>query len=311
MSRMMIETDRLSVGYYHNNIEDIEHNSHMFMEDLYQHIVPVYGNYYDNIKCYLEPSNSGFEEQLGKILPAFNRGYREDFKEIILSSIRYVAARLVQQGFLVFEFVKTKDFAGNEHFKLEDVYGLDVTVKKDNIEQVIPDDALQIHNVTNPIVIPRSKCYIIEFPDALGGKNKFIQFMKEFKTLGEQSPMMCFFSNPLSGKPGYNVIEHQRLHELELWKKSKRYNWHHRGIHDKELSPYYNTYRRLLFSRTQIILRDYVVKELKALLSNIGLKLGHNLELRVEGLTSLSTTDKKIKDWETGNISPNFIDEIT
>ncbi|MBU6158732.1 MAG: hypothetical protein KGP35_06835 [Bacteroidetes bacterium] len=307
---MISETDKISIRYYTNTYDTPEHYSHMFIEDFGRNVVPIYGSKSELITCKLDPDNKEIIKSLYEILPSYRQHFRTSFNEIILETIEYIAQHIVNRGFLVLELVKYKDVSEREFYKLETVYGKDIKIKREIITQIIPDDVAQELG-KNKIEIPLEKCFVIEFPKSLGGKVKYLQFLKEFRELAMQSPMMNFLINPLQGQAGYNLTEHQRLHDLELWKITKTYNWHHREGGGEKYSGFYRIYRHLLFRKNKIKLRDHVVEELCKIVSTLSAKvLGQKAELKIDGLLTMDKVEEKIEQWKTGQLDPKTISDV-
>ncbi len=307
---MISETDRLSIRYNTNFYDEREHHTWMFMDDLSNNIVPIYGSKHETVQCLLEPANSAFQKTLSELLPSQRHRYKEDFNDIILGAIQFIAQHLVHHGYLILEFVTQKDINEEVSYTLEAIYGKELKIENDKVIQVVHNDAAEHLKIAEPVVIPIAKCFVINFPKSLGGKEKYLKFLEEFKELGQQSPMRNFLRNPLTGIVGYDITEHQRLHDLELWRKSKIYNWHHRESSSKSFSSYYYIYRQLLFRKSKIELRNYVVEQLKEIISKLSEKSGSKAELKIEGLISLERIDETLKKWETGELTPNSISEV-
>ncbi len=307
---MISEINRISVRYHTNTYDANEPISHMFIEDFGRNIVPVYGSKLEAVSCKLEPDSKEFIKSLYELLPSYRQRYRPSFNDIILETVEYIAQHLVNRGFLVLELVKYKDYNEREFYKLEPVYGKEIKIKKDIITQIIHDDVVQELG-TSKVDIPIKKCFIVEFPKSLGGKEKYLQFLKEFKELANQSPMMNFLNNPLNGQEGYNIKEHQRLYDIELWKKTKIYNWHHRESGGEKFSGFYLIYRHLLFRKNKIKLRDYVIEELSKIVSTISeMVLGQKSELKIEGLLPIEKVDEKLEQWQTGQLNPSSLSDV-
>lgn len=307
---MISENDKISVRYHTNTYDRPEHYSHMFIEDFGRNVVPIYGSKSEIVTCKLDPDNEVIMKSLYELLPSHRQHYRPSFNEVILETIEYIAQHIVNRGFLVLELVKYKDVNEREFYKLETVYGKDIKIKREIITQIIPDNAAQELG-KNRIDIPLEKCFVFEFPETLGGKEKYLQFLKEFRELAKQSPMMNFLNNPLQGQAGYNLTEHQRLHDIELWKKTKTFNWHHRESGGEKFSGFYNIYRYLLFRKNKIKLRDYVVEELCKIVSTLSEKvLGQKAELKIEGLLTMDKLEEKLEQWKTGQLDPKTISDV-
>jgi hypothetical protein len=307
---MNSKTDRISIRYYTNTYDIPELHSHMFTEDFGRNIVPIYGSKSETVTCKLEPDNKEFMKSLLELLPSHRQHYRQIFNYTVLETIEYIAHHIVNSGFLVLELVKYQDVNERNFYKLETVYGKDIKLKKDTIIQIVPEDIAQKIG-KNKIDIPLVKCFVLEFPKSLGGKEKYLQFLKEFRELAKQSPMMNFLDNPLQGQAGYNLTEHQRLYDIELWKITKKYNWHHRESGGENFSGFYHIYRHLMFRKNKIILRDYVIEELCKIVSTISETVfGQKAELRIEGLLPIDKVEEKLKQWKTGQLDPKTISDV-
>lgn len=307
---MITETDKISVRYQTNTYDTPEPNTHMFIEDFGRNVVPVYGSKSEAVICKLEPDSKEIMNSLYELLPSHRQHYRPGINDIILETIEYISQHLVSRGFLVLELVKYKDVNEREFYKLESVYGKEIKIKRNTITQIIPDNVVQELG-TNKIDIPFEKCFVIEFPKSLGGKEKYLQFLKEFRELSKQSPMMNYLNNPLQGQEGYNLNEHQRLHDIELWKLTKTYNWHHRESGGEKFSGFYHIYRHLLFRKNKIKLRDHVVEELCKIISTLSEKvLEQKAELRIEGLLTIDKVEAKLEQWKTGKLDPKTISDV-
>jgi hypothetical protein len=123
--------------------------------------------------------------------------------------------------------------------------------------------------------------------------------------------MMNYLNNPLQGQAGYNLTEHQRLHDIELWKITKTYNWHHRESGSEKISGFYHIYRHLLFRKNKIKLRDYVVEELCKIVSTFSeTVLGQKAELKIEGLLPIDKVEEKLEQWKTGQLDPKTVSDV-
>lgn len=307
---MSSKNDRVSERYPRLRHDTHEHDIDMFIEDFGRNVVPIYGSKVEELTCKIDTDNKEIMKSLNELLPTNGLYYRPSFKEVILESIEYIARHIVNHGILVLELVKYNDENKGTYYKLETVYGKAIKIRRNRITQIIPDNVAQELG-KNRIDIPLEKCFVFEFPETLGGKEKYLQFLKEFRELAKQSPMMNFLNNPLQGQPGYNLTEHQRLHDIELWKKTKTYNWHHRESGEEKFSGFYQLYRHLLFRKNKIKLRDYVVEELCKIVSTLSEKvLGQKAELKIEGFLTMDEVEEKLEQWKTGQLDTKTIRDV-
>lgn len=310
---MITETDRISKDYYTDFESGMENNTSMFLQDFCD-IVATYDLESKKINCYLTPSNKPLEKRLHEFLP-YKHGmysFHPNFNELILNTIKYIAGCILHDGHIVFEFVKQKDINGNEFFTLIRFIDSEIKYDRDYIIQNIPNESSDDNITSKQIKIPLSKCFIIKFPDILGGEKKYLKFIQEFKNIGSQSPIMMHARNSFPNDIGYDVMEHQKLHDLELRKISLPFNWHHRASYSgKDLfSGHYNFYKRLNFRKSQIILRDYIINELKSIISEWSDRIGEKTELNIDGLPQLSEVERKIKEWQTGELVIDRINDV-
>ncbi len=274
------ETDRLSINYFTNTKEEREHYSWMFMDDLSQNIVPLYGSKLESVQYKLDPANPAFQQMLKDSLPSYQNRFNGNFDDIIKGTIQFIAQHLAHHGSLTLEFVTQKDINESIGYKLEPIYGKEVKIEGKKIIQIIHDDAAEKLKIPKSVILPIEKCFVIEFPKSLGGKETYLKFIKEFKELGKESLTIDYLRNPLTGQKGYNKTEHQHLHDLELWRKSKVYNWHHRETSGNLFSSYYHIYRYLLFQKSKIELRNHVVQQLKEIISKLSEKFGEKNRIK-------------------------------
>jgi len=296
-------SDEVSADYNYSEEYEMLHQSMMFKEDIYASITPFISSRSKKVTCSLVSSNEDFERKILKLFP-WNYHSLEGFyfTEAILDTITYIAKHIVNDGIIIFEHIKYVDNNGFTSYGLKRIYGEKLVIKRKYITQTIPPEVALENNTSISIKIPKSKCSIIEFPKALGGKKKYLKILKELKELDINNPVLNFSRSPLSGAKGYNVMEHERLNRIELTKVTKPISWHHRRHSGDDFSGFYYVRRSLKFRRSQVILRDYIINELNHIISIIAKKEKLKTSLKIEGLLSLEEINQKISDWETGNL---------
>lgn len=304
-------TDRVSIELRPSNLDSNEHYSWMFKEDFVNGCVPIIQFSQKNFDCRLIPKNPDFQLVLSQAFPSNYHSYRgEDLNEIIQSIIRYIAYNLVNYGCIVLELIEVKDFKDEISYKFVPVYGEVVKVKRKKIIQIIPALLAKELEISRTVEIPKEKCFVIEFPEILGGKKEYLKFLSEFEDLGRQSPMMNYRNDPLANNSNYDLLEHQKMHKIELWSKSKKFNWNHRGNEDSLFSSYYYVYRYLNFKKAKFQLRDYIIDQTKELVVFLSKKLDYNLELTVEGLIPIKEIDERLEEWNSGQINRSTFNDI-
>lgn len=307
---MIKSTDRISLPYFRGMFAPTKREpyTNMFVED-FQNIVPIYDRE-NKIKCYLTPVDQDFEKILMELLPSVHGYNNRSFTEVVLNSILFIARYLVDSGQVILEFTTKVDLNEELNYELVSVRGDEIKVEGEKVIQVItPKPDLQLFN-TEIKEIPRDKCYLIEFPESLGGASTLLDFVKKVGEMGEEFNNIGFFNNPLNNTKGYDWQEHHNAYETTFWRYTKTYHWHHRSLSRDKLSSYYDIYRRLMFRKNQLILRDHIIKELCLIITDIALKFEKRVELKIEGLLTISDIDLALEIWKKGTPSPDYITKV-
>jgi hypothetical protein len=275
------ESDKISIRYYKKRGEELWHNTSMLIEDLHQGIIPLSGAKFEEIVCSLNPDKTEFSKNLCELLPTYRSHSYSSFKEIVIETIEYFANALLNQGYIALELVTYEDINGKVYYKLEPFFGEKIKIQRKKIIQIISEEQAKELNISKSIIIPSDKCFIIDFPKSLGGRIEYLKFIEDFRVFDNQAPMLNFANNPLIGQKNYEINEHQKLHDLELWKKSRKFNWNHRG-HNKLFSGYYSTYRNLNFAKSKIILRDYIIEHLKSITLSVSERVAEKTDSKLK-----------------------------
>jgi len=297
--------DRLSVPLYNHVSVYTDFSVDMFTEDISNYIVPFDDQ---KVNTYVEPSNTVFETIVMEILASsFSQYGREGLNQAVLDAIRYIAGFLARDGYVIFEFIKLVEADERLSYRFVPILGK-VNTDGKSVVQKIPAGLTGEDSPEYEIIIPQDKCQIFEFPESLGGKKQYLNFLKKFKKESKSVPMMKMYSEgSLWGAKGYDISKHQQIVDLKLWKRTQPYGWGHREGAGKLFSSFFPVYRSLKFKHSQVLLRDHVIDALQKLIKFIGKELKQEGNLVVEGLSTLSDIESTIKMWETGELKINEI----
>lgn len=304
--------DRISVQYVTNSSPTVEMNEMMFLEDFQRGVSPLWGSQEEKLRCLLAPDDDDFSKLLGEYLPRNRRHRGGGFKQIFVATLDSLTQYIVHNGIVALEKVKEKGEDGIEKSSLVIISSKELIIENENIIQVIHDDAAQHLGISNRIEIPKSKCHIIEFPRSLGGKKKYLKFLNRLRDHGGNTPMYQYPFNNQTRSEYYNYGEHQRLHDLKFWKLTKELFYTHRyHSTSKEIfSGYYYTYRSLLFRKTQLILRDFLIEEIQKIIYDLAVDMDKKIKVQIDGLTTIEDIELKIKEWRTGELEPKTISDV-
>ena len=244
-----------------------------------------------------------FQQHLIDALPT--RDERHHFNEAILESVEEIADNLVRYGRAVYEFVQFTETKPKE-FILMDISDLDLVIKdKVVIQRNIPLRAQQELNLPSSIEIPRTKCFIIDFPETVGGRDKYMKLLNDLSKPFDESFYGFAMSHIERKMPEYNFNEHSRINKEFLWSATREIGWHHRSVGDENdlCFPHYAILRRLRFRRSKLILRDHILENLISIIKDIGKQLEIALEIKITNtLQSASEIDTAILGWQNGTL---------
>lgn len=307
---MITETDKISKNYYSYENLPRDRFSWMFKEDLCNNIIP-YRDFEDvTIQCSIEPDSGEFLTLICNLFPSSHYQQGNDLCENVLEGIQFMAGILVEHGFIVLELVKEKNDKGNLNYKLYQIMGDELIICKENIVQVINTLDINESKEATYLEIPREKCFIIEFPQIFGGKKKYLKFLDSLKELENLDPIKSFIEGGFNDQPGYDSAEHFRMFQIEMFRRSQEFKWHHRGLCDERFSGFFTLLRRLQFRRAQILFRDFLIQKISEIFSTISRIEGKERLFKIDGLVTIQKIDEAIENWKNGKVRPNWTDEL-
>jgi len=296
-----IKSEQLSLDYdVPRNDILLRHNSSMFIEDL---SISKYSIKDEYLSISLE---SNKEEEITSFLTnnvttfRFRNNYwmnKSNFKDEILELIETISNQLINKGHCVFE----KVYSEGKLTRLKVVMG-EIKMKRNNIVQIIPNDIATKTKSKTKILIPKEKCFTLEFPKSLCSKNEYLIILKKMAEIDAKDPMFSIL-NPsnLSKVKGYDVMKHRDRLDIILRSLTKDLSWHHREqfSSNEKFSNYYSTLRSLKFRRTKIILLNHIFDFIKLIIENTF----DETTLNINYSKTLIDINKIIDDYENGKFT--------
>jgi hypothetical protein len=268
----------------------------------------------DIFECKLIPANEELEREITISLPT-DYGRNRTLSEAVTDFVSYVGRHLAYSGMCIFEIVIStdNDFKAyfNSRWALIDIFPKDTLVIPRWLVQFTQGEARK-KNTIPLIFIPKHKCAIFIFPEALGGKHGYMRFLRKLFSTNqiENSTLMMDFSQKKDFNH-YDFIVHQKMLEIQRWKLSKFLGWHHRsylGTSDNG-SEYFRWKRLLEFRRSQLIIRDEIITTFKDVISRVGRGLGQEVSIDIEISRKVTDLDDAIQKWEQGDLDFEDINE--
>lgn len=235
---------------------------------------------------------------------------QNDFKETIIEVIQLIQNNLISNGRIVFELIsETK--GNNLSYHLVNVQGISLEKKLFNIKQITKGDNGKLQST----YIPKNKCIIIDFPEFLGGRKKYLKLLSDFNVLDSNIPLHVFKNKLIDSSPYYDSMNHQKKMEIELRRISKPYKWNHRdNLGNNDLfSQFYSNLKTIEFMKTRAQLRDFIIYELNKTIKFVSnkIELGTAPILKFENIVSIKELEEITNDYKLGEIGRKEIFDLT
>lgn len=275
--------------------------SHTFLEDIAHRIFPYDFEKRNQNKILFVPSDKTIEKKI--ISSLSNRSMNVNNTQFIREFLQQTIRDILLYGHSIYEMIRAVD-DNFEDYKIANISYFNVVLKKDYINQFLP----KVANLEIKVVkIPKSKCFVFEFPKKLFNDFDIRKlneiFNKYHKMELDSSLIIKYYQGEIKN---YDFTKHKKMIDLELCKIITPLSWTPRTITDlseeKLIFRHYTVQRQLLFLRKIIELRGMIISFLQNIILSYSDLMGYKTELKIEGLTSLSDVDQKIKLWQEGNI---------
>ncbi|MDR3704711.1 MAG: hypothetical protein P4L28_02240 [Paludibacteraceae bacterium] len=287
--------DKLSFDYKEQNKYQDNELYSIYFRDLYFCIDPTIKEGFKDLIKFSNCSDN-FTEILNNYLEQNHNGYG---RNSLLSLLLHMGNDLVYKGRVVFEFVSS--FSEDETFKAFELVRLDpdfCLIKRNKVLFKAPD----YNGNEKKVVIPKSKCIIINFPKQLGGYRGYQNVVYSVFKIGSK-----FLD---SGKfDVYKSTKHMKEWDKNFNKIVSKWG----NIHlENNTTEYYNVINDFRLKKTQV----YCILALIDGLNNIVIKLNEKLHERAKVVFSSDVYDiDKVllleKKWEKGELSFDEVRKIT
>lgn len=294
-------TDQISLDYDKQQRSDflLRHNSSMFMEDISFSRYKIKEKFL-SISLESKKQDEVIDFLSNKITTFRYRnhwGGRLNLNDAVLDLLETISGKLVHNGNCVIE----KIYEGGNLSRLKVVRG-DVIIKRKNVIQIIPADIAKKMNYKTKVFIPKSKCFILQFPEEICSSKDFKYILEQMLKIDSKDPMFSIM-NPsnLSKIKGYDAMKHRDKLDIILRKLTRKISWHHReqfSSRDK-FSSYYSTLRSLKFRKTKVIMLNHLFNFIKLIVEDSFT----DTKLNITYSKTLEDIDNIISDYKKGKFS--------
>lgn len=294
------KTDQISLDFdIPRNDFLLKHNSSMFIQDL------SFSKYSIKEKFLAISLESKIQDEvvdfLSNKITTFryrnNWNNRLNLNDAVLELLETISSKLVHNGNCIIE----KIYENGNLNRLKVIRG-EVKIKRNTIIQIVPIDIAKKMNCDTKIIIPKSKCFILEFPKEVCSSKDYKNILEQMVKIDSKDPMLSIL-NPsnLSKIKGYDPMKHRDKLDIILRRQTRKISWHHReqfSSRDK-FSNYYSNLRALKFRKTRVIMLNHLFDFIKLIVENSFT----DTKLNITYSKTIEDIDNIISDYEKSKFS--------
>ncbi len=295
------KTDQISLDFETQQKSDflLGRNSSMFMEDI------SFRRYSIKEKFLLISLESKTPDEVidflsNKITTFRHRNNwrnRLNLNDAVLELLETISGKLVHNGNCIIE----KIYEDGNLVCLKVVRG-EVIIKRKNVIQLVPANIAKEINSKTKVFIPRTKCFVLEFPEEICSSKDFKYILQQMVEIDSRDPMYSIMNpSDLSKTNGYDAVAHRDKLDIVLRKLTRKISWHHREQFSSvdKFSNYYSTLRALKFKKTRVIMLNHLFKFLKLIVENSFT----DTTLNITYSKTIEDIDNIISDYQEGEFS--------
>lgn len=283
---------RRSVPYFPNAPErpDADLAAYMFVEDISLGILP------NELEVRLVPDDQA-PARIARIFPTRDEAFRASLRERVRDFIEEAARTLADEGEVWYEVVRPP--AGTPGapppFVLAQLPPGTITPLPWWVIQHVPGPSRRRLG-RRYVAIPRRDTWHLRLPSELGTPREHRSLLR---LLGKDRfpPALSLEAMRPGGKStGYDFAVHRKAHQSMIALATRQWGWTARGDWAEESSAFFLDYRTLRFRRSQVLLREHIIKEVDALLQREGLRT----RIVLEGLATAEMVEAMLTRFHDG-----------
>jgi hypothetical protein len=270
--------------------------------DVSVHVMPIGGRSQSrkDFAVSIQPANDKLERLIAQGLTEGGSSYGGDLGGAVCDFVQRCASRLMRYGKAVFEIVFLRD-RDNQEIVGCDLFEIDVrtlTFETKNIVQLVPEKWAAERKVPTVIELDKRRLAIFSLPS---GSPDLFAIKEALAQLGGAALVQMFEVAQGDNQLGYDTKEHIRAEHLAIAAATRSIGWS-AGQNLYELfTEYYVLYRRLVFERFVITLRESILRTLNSALNTIAEECGATARLHISGLPTVDDVTRALKELAAGD----------
>lgn len=237
-------------------------NVNMFTEDVHLAVMPIGGISRKQSAFSITLNGSKDECERAEQLIEYIAQYdRHDLTKSVSNAVEEIAKRLSWEGCAVYEIIHNEDSTPY-------LYGF---TSKNLVRllgwflQIIPKGDWERYS-KKWILIPSTKIWCIEMPEALGGRKGYLSTISKLKQFDSFGPKFwradMVYSNQSNA---FDFQRYNRISEIYRRKVTRAWGWNSRDWSQERSTEFFCFYKMITFRWAQAVLREHIVMELNSL----------------------------------------------
>jgi hypothetical protein len=268
--------------------------------DISVHVMPIGGTSRarKSFAVSIEPKDKPFEEVIAMGLEQ-SSSHHTDLARAVCNFFQNTASRLMRDDGAAYEIVLLRDKDSEEAIGF-DLFGISLQsleFKRETVVQIVPEDWANEHKLPTRIEAELGKVVVFSLPSEFHDLNKTKDSLRQ---LGGAAIAQMYETAQAKKSLGYDAKEHIRAEHLALAAATRSTGWSAGQNLYNLFTEYYVLYRRLIFERSIISLRESILHTLNDALHRIAEHFNKVVTLRIEGLPTLNDANRAIHELATG-----------
>jgi hypothetical protein len=270
--------------------------------DISAHVMPTGGSSRarKNFTITIEPRDEEFEGVIARGLDRRGSSYHADLPRAVCNFFQQTASQLMRDEKAVFEIVLLRDRTSKEVVGF-DFFGIDVrslTFKREAVIQTVPNEWATQHKVPTKIELDHGKLVVFSLPTEFENLSETKDALTQ---MGGAALVRMYETTQADNKLGYDAKEHIRAEHLAIAAATRATGWSANQNLYELFTEYYVLYRRLVFERSIISLRESILGTLNDGLQRVAAEFKKTAKLGIYGLPTIDDVNRAMGELSTGN----------
>lgn len=277
--------------------------AHMMREDIVTGLMPIRREVRRHPQFTVELTGSADDTNAAQtVIASFSDRNNRNLTEIVCRAVEAIATALTWDSRSLYQIVTNNSDMTAHPVSPKRTYRLPFYTV-----QIVPTEERAIWK-KRLLHCPNRHIWSVAIPNTLGGPRGFRKMMKQLESIPPGS-LPNFVVHDLEESidhTSFDLAAYSLRQALFINKVTSQWSWHRRDWSNEQQCEYFQTYKRTMFRRSQLILREHLIEELNGLLHMLGL----NSTITVRGLPAAADLLHALERLRMGEIQFNEVYDL-